>query len=196
MADASFPFPAIGSVHLENTIIQYRPVSTCETVSMSLKADNLRHHQGWSADMTWWAPSETRSCGSRSRPTSASARAATRRTATPVAPSLTEGSVWSIPEKQHSWVRHGVRRPRPDPPLPADGEGPRLPAPHRARHVEQGTVRRGAGPAARPAPGGGGIQEADLPAQFGAVAGAGGWDFALVDPKSGAPHLLGHTTTL
>ena len=33
-------------------------------------------------------------------------------------------------------------------------------------------------------------------AQFGAVAGAGGWDFALVDPKSGAPHLLGHTTTL
>ena len=51
MADASFPFPAIGSVHLENTIIQYRPVSTCETVSMSLKADDLRHHQGRARDM-------------------------------------------------------------------------------------------------------------------------------------------------
>ena len=43
MTDAAFPFPAIGSVHLENSITQYRPVAIGETVSLSLKADNLRN---------------------------------------------------------------------------------------------------------------------------------------------------------
>ena len=42
MTDAAFPFPAIGSVHLENSITQHRPVAIGETVSLSLKADNLR----------------------------------------------------------------------------------------------------------------------------------------------------------
>ena len=42
MTDASFPFPAIGTVHLENSITQHRPVAIGETVSLSLKADNLR----------------------------------------------------------------------------------------------------------------------------------------------------------
>ena len=42
MTDAAFPFPAIGSVHLENSITQHRPVAIGETVSLSLRADNLR----------------------------------------------------------------------------------------------------------------------------------------------------------
>ena len=42
MTDARFPFPAIGSVHLENSITQHRPVAIGETVSLSLQADNLR----------------------------------------------------------------------------------------------------------------------------------------------------------
>ena len=33
-------------------------------------------------------------------------------------------------------------------------------------------------------------------ARFGAEANPAGWDFALVNPKSGAPHLLGRTTAL
>ena len=42
MTDARFPFPAIGSVHLENTIVQHRPVAIGESVSLSLTAANLR----------------------------------------------------------------------------------------------------------------------------------------------------------
>jgi hypothetical protein len=33
-------------------------------------------------------------------------------------------------------------------------------------------------------------------AQFGAEANAAGWDFTLVNPKNGAPHLLGRTTAV
>ncbi|MDN5746202.1 MAG: hypothetical protein L0H31_13940 [Nocardioidaceae bacterium] len=42
MTDAAFPFPAIGSVHLENTITQHRPIAIGESVSLALSADNLR----------------------------------------------------------------------------------------------------------------------------------------------------------
>ncbi|UMG92296.1 MaoC/PaaZ C-terminal domain-containing protein [Nocardioides sp. TF02-7] len=42
MTDPSFPFPAIGTVHLENAITQHRPVAVGETVSLELRARNLR----------------------------------------------------------------------------------------------------------------------------------------------------------
>lgn len=44
MTDASFPYPAIGTVHLANVIHQVRPVSPRERVDVTVRADNLRSH--------------------------------------------------------------------------------------------------------------------------------------------------------
>jgi hypothetical protein len=40
-----FPFPAMGSVHVENHITQYRPISVTDTVGVRVHADNLREHR-------------------------------------------------------------------------------------------------------------------------------------------------------
>src|ERR1043165_4831296 len=44
MTDGSFPFPAIGTVHLANTITQYRLVAPGERLHVSATARNLRPH--------------------------------------------------------------------------------------------------------------------------------------------------------
>ena len=44
MADPGFPYPAIGTVHLENSITQHRPVAVGEPVALSARASNLRNH--------------------------------------------------------------------------------------------------------------------------------------------------------
>ena len=44
MTDSSFPFPAIGTVHLENAITQHRPVTTQEKLQVTARAENLRPH--------------------------------------------------------------------------------------------------------------------------------------------------------
>ncbi len=44
MTDPSFPFPAMGTVHLENTITQHRPVTTAERFDVSVSATDLRAH--------------------------------------------------------------------------------------------------------------------------------------------------------
>ncbi|HTY32678.1 MaoC/PaaZ C-terminal domain-containing protein [Mycobacterium sp.] len=40
-----FPFAAMGSVHTENRITQYRPISVTDTVSVRVHAENLREHR-------------------------------------------------------------------------------------------------------------------------------------------------------
>jgi acyl dehydratase len=40
-----FPFPAMGSVHVENHITAYRPISVTDTVSVAVHAENLREHR-------------------------------------------------------------------------------------------------------------------------------------------------------
>ncbi len=40
-----FPFAAMGSVHLENHITQHRPIAATDTVSVSVRAENLREHR-------------------------------------------------------------------------------------------------------------------------------------------------------
>lgn len=40
-----FPFAALGSVHLENHITQYRPIAATDTVSASVRAENMREHR-------------------------------------------------------------------------------------------------------------------------------------------------------
>ena len=44
MSAGSFPFPAIGTVHLENSITQHRPVSVTEALQVTARPDNLRAH--------------------------------------------------------------------------------------------------------------------------------------------------------
>jgi acyl dehydratase len=40
-----FPFAAIGSVHVENEITQYRPIAVTDTVNIKTHGENLREHR-------------------------------------------------------------------------------------------------------------------------------------------------------
>jgi acyl dehydratase len=40
-----FPFSALGAVHLENHITQYRPIAVSDTVGVAVHAENLREHR-------------------------------------------------------------------------------------------------------------------------------------------------------
>ena len=44
MTDASFPFPAIGTVHLANSITQHRPISASERLQVTCRPQDLRPH--------------------------------------------------------------------------------------------------------------------------------------------------------
>jgi hypothetical protein len=44
MADRSFPFPAIGTVHLENSITQHRPIALTEALDVTARPADLRPH--------------------------------------------------------------------------------------------------------------------------------------------------------
>src|SRR5689334_22283387 len=44
MTDSSFPFPSIGTVHLENRITQHRPIRVTERLQVTAHPENLRPH--------------------------------------------------------------------------------------------------------------------------------------------------------
>ncbi|HLN78921.1 MAG TPA: MaoC/PaaZ C-terminal domain-containing protein [Nocardioidaceae bacterium] len=44
MTDGDFPFPAIGTVHLENSITQHRPIAASESLQVTARPGNLRSH--------------------------------------------------------------------------------------------------------------------------------------------------------
>jgi acyl dehydratase len=44
MTDGSFPFPAIGLVHIYNRIVQHRPIQLGETLSISVRATPVEPH--------------------------------------------------------------------------------------------------------------------------------------------------------
>jgi hypothetical protein len=44
MTDGSFPFPAIGTVHLENSLTQLRPIAATEKLQVTARPENLRPH--------------------------------------------------------------------------------------------------------------------------------------------------------
>ncbi len=44
MTDGAFPFPAIGTVHLENSITQHRPIQVSETLQITVRPAALRAH--------------------------------------------------------------------------------------------------------------------------------------------------------
>ena len=62
MTDGSFPYPAIGTVHVRNAITRHRPIAPTEILDVSARADNLRAHpKGTVFDLltTVWAGEET-----------------------------------------------------------------------------------------------------------------------------------------
>jgi acyl dehydratase len=44
MTDTAFPFPAIGTVHLENSITQHRPIAVTEQLQVTARVEHLRPH--------------------------------------------------------------------------------------------------------------------------------------------------------
>jgi acyl dehydratase len=45
ITDSTFPFAAMGLVHIQNSITQHRPVSASETLTIKVKPANLRPHE-------------------------------------------------------------------------------------------------------------------------------------------------------
>ena len=203
MTDTSFPFPAIGSVHLENSITQHRPVAIGETVSLSLRAGNLRAStkgRAWDMvveaavadEVVWESVSTYLRVGGGDKENGDPGRS--------FAAVEAKGPVWTIPENtgRTYGAVSGDRNPIHLYPLTAKALG--FP-----RHIAHGMWSKARCIAAL---------ENRLPdqvrvevgfkkpiflpgkARFGAEASSTGWDFALVNPKSGAPHLLGRTTAL
>lgn len=44
MTDRSFPFPAVGTVHIENSLTQHRPIAMGETLQVTVRPEGLRAH--------------------------------------------------------------------------------------------------------------------------------------------------------
>ncbi len=203
MTDAAFPFPAIGSVHLENTIVQHRPVAIGETVSLKLVADNLRAStkgRAWDMNVTgtvgeevvWESVSTYLRVGKGDKENGDPGMS--------LASVVAKGPVWSLPDNlgRTYGAVSGDRNPIHLYPLTAKALG--FP-----RHIAHGMWSKARCIAAleNRLPDAVKVEVAFkkpifLPgkAQFGAEKTATGYDFTLVNPKSGAPHLLGRTTAL
>lgn len=206
MTDASFPFPAIGSVHLENTITQHRPVAIGEKVSLSLKAENLRTStkgRAWDMNVTgtvgdevvWTSTSTYLRVGGGDKENGDPGMS--------LAAVEAKGPVWSVPDNigRVYGAVSGDRNPIHLYPLTAKALG--FP-----RHIAHGMWSKARCIAAleNRLPDAVTVEVAFkkpifLPgrARFGAeprTGGAEGWDFTLVNPKNGAPHLLGRTSAV
>ena len=203
MTDASFPFPAIGTVHLENSITQHRPVAIGEKVSLTLRAENLRVSTKGKAfdmlvsatageDLVWESKSTYLRVGKGDKENGDPG--------TSFAPVSARGATWRLPEdlgRRYGAVS-GDRNPIHLYPLTAKAFG--FP-----RHIAHGMWSKARCIAAI---------ENRLPdavrvevgfkkpiflpgtVTFGSHAIGDGFEFALSNPKSGAPHLLGRTTAV
>jgi acyl dehydratase len=203
MTDPSFPFPAIGSVHLENTIRQHRPVAIGEVVSFGLRADNLRAStkgRAWDMNVTatvgdevvWESVSTYLRVGKGDKENGDPGMS--------LAPVEAKGPVWSLPDNlgRSYGAVSGDRNPIHLHPLTAKALG--FP-----RHIAHGMWSKARCIAAleNRLPDAVQVEVAFkkpifLPgkAQFGAEETETGWNFTLVNPKNGAPHLLGRTSSL
>ncbi|MBD8869596.1 MaoC/PaaZ C-terminal domain-containing protein [Nocardioides donggukensis] len=201
MTDTSFPFPAIGTVHLENAITRHRPVRVGERVSLSARAEHLRTHaKGRAFDLavtadvdgeTVWESTSTylrlgggdREHGERG---------------TVFAEVASGGPTWRLPGdlgRRYAAVS-GDHNPIHLYPLTAKAFG--FP-----RHIAHGmwTKARAVAALENRLPDAvvvevGFKKPVFLPGTvgFGATRTADGYDFAVNHPTSGAPHLLGRTT--
>ena len=203
MSDQSFPFPSIGSVHLENRIVSHRPVAIGESVSASAHATNLRtHSKGRAYDMcvTVRADGETvwESTSTYLRLGKGDKENGERGTA--FAPVAGGAAVWRLGSdlgRRYAAVS-GDSNPIHLYPLTAKAFG--FP-----RHIAHGmwTKARAVAAIENRLPDAVQIEVGFkkpifLPGTvtFGARESATGFDFAVTNAKSGAPHLLGRTTSL
>jgi acyl dehydratase len=203
MTDGRFPFPAIGTVHLENSMTQHRPVAIGESVSLALRAANLRAStkgRAWDMNVTatvgeevvWESTSTYLRVGKGDKENGDPGMS--------LESVDVKGPVWSLPDNlgRTYGAVSGDRNPIHLYPITAKALG--FP-----RHIAHGMWSKARCIAAL---------ENRLPdhvrvdvafkkpiflpgkAQFGAEETPTGWKFALVNPKSGAPHLLGRTVGL
>jgi acyl dehydratase len=101
MTDGSFPFPAIGLVHITNEIVQHRPIGAGEELQVKVWATNLREHsRGKQFDLR----SEVRSSGQLVwEETSTNLRRGKRNDDAPAEPEppsaeeLEPGATWELP---------------------------------------------------------------------------------------------------
>jgi acyl dehydratase len=203
MADTAFPFPAIGTVHLENAITQHRPVAIGETVDLAARAENLRTgSKGRVFDMNvtarvggevvWESTSSYLRVGGGDKDGGdpgmtfgpAPAGAATWRLGGDLGRRYASVSgdhnpihLYPVTAKAFGFRRHIAHGMWTKARCVAALEN-RLPD---AVRVEVGFKKPVFLPGA---------------VRFGSRAAEGGFDFALTDPKSGAPHLLGRTSAL
>ena len=173
MADGSFPFPAIGLVHVANRIIQHRPIGHAERLDLEVRATPLQPHRRGrtfsivstahvDGELVW---EETSTMLRRGAQDSARATASagseprrdestqTTRTPSHSGPPQRQAAV-APAGRPRPPLCGGVGRSQPDPPARADREGAGLPARDRARHVDEGALPgRPAGRPRGPAPG-------------------------------------------
>lgn len=202
MTDPAFPAPAIGTVHLENSITQHRPVRVGESVAVQVSVGAPRAHaKGKVFDFlttatvdgdTVWEESSAylrRGRGDESAPAGATY---------PEAPPT--GAVWSLPGdlgRTYASVS-GDHNPIHLHPLTAKALG--FP-----RQIAHGmwTLARSVAALENRLPDAVRVDVAFkrpvlLPAKvaFGSRPIEGGYAFSLSSPRSGAPHLAGRTTQL
>jgi acyl dehydratase len=202
MTSGDFPYPAIGTVHLENSITQHRPIAATEALQVTARPANLRPHpKGTVFDMLTtvhsrgelvWEETSTflrRGKGEESAPAG---------TSFPEAPPT--GTVWKLPGdlgRRYAAVS-GDHNPIHLYPLTAKALG----FPRQIAHGMWSMARCV------------GALENRLPDQvrvdvafkkpvllpgsvaFGSRRLDDGYAFSLSSPKSGAPHLAGRTTDL
>jgi acyl dehydratase len=111
MTDGSFPFPAVGLVHIENRITQHRPVRLGERLSIRVRATGLEPHPRGrkfslisqarvGQELVWEEESvnlRVESAGADSIASSAGAELAGGRRPAPAADELPTSAVWRLP---------------------------------------------------------------------------------------------------
>ncbi|MCW2781338.1 MAG: MaoC domain protein dehydratase [Marmoricola sp.] len=201
MTDRTFPYPAIGTVHLANSIHQHRPIKPTERLTVSARADNLRPHPKGKVfdfvstvtsdeDTVWESTSEYLRI-SRSDPTAG----ADVREPFDVVPS--NGTEWKLPAnlgRRYAAVS-GDHNPIHLYPLTAKALGFHRQIAHgmwsKARCVAAFDTRLADDVTVE--------VEFKKPiflpgtVAFGSRVVAGGIDFSLTNPKNASPHLVGRT---
>ena len=213
MTAGDFPFPAIGTVHLENSITQHRPIALTEELQVTAYAENLRPHpKGQVFDMVTRVHSraepvweETSTFLRRGAPAVEPSSSVVEPVETPFPEAPATGTTWRLPGdlgRRYASVS-GDHNPIHLYPLTAKALG----FPRQIAHGMWSMARCV------------GALENRLPHQVrvdvafkkpillpGTVAfgsrrltesdGGAGYAFSLTSPKNGAPHLAGRTTVL
>lgn len=203
MTDSSFPFPAIGTVHLENAITQHRAISPEEKLQITARPANLRPHAKGrvfdivvdvhsAGELVWQSTSTLLRLGGGDREA-----AATDRTFEEVPPSAT---TWDLPGdlgRRYAAVSGDHN--------PIHLYGVTAKAFGFPRQIAHGMWSKARSLAALD----GRLPDAVtvevafkkpilLPGTvaLGSARSGDGYAFSLTSPKSGAPHLLGRATPL